>query len=184
MTKIKLGIDIDGTVSRPDAIVTMLQKYFDQHIKYEDMTDYDITTSFGIKIEDFLPYEEEFYSTSKVAPFAGEVLNRLAQHFELVYITAREERLRQLSTKWFEDNHLPYSKIILVGGHDKVATVKAEDVKIFIDDRYENCIDIATYCEIPVLMIDAPYNQKPLVEGITRVNNWLQIEKYIQDNMK
>lgn len=122
---LRLGIDIDGTVTAQDTFVPYLNESFQCDITLDDMTEYDLTKLLKISNEEFWgwmnEYEPLIYKQAKPAEGAKEILNQMKHHHQLIYITARRQDHSDITYKWFEENHVHYDDIELVGGHHKVA---------------------------------------------------------------
>ena len=54
--KPRLGIDIDGTVTCPKTFVPYLQRDFNQQLKYEDITEYNLANVLNCKEEEMLSW--------------------------------------------------------------------------------------------------------------------------------
>jgi uncharacterized protein len=45
-------------------------------------------------------------------------------------------------------------------------------------------VAISEELSIPVLLFNTPYNQKPIPEGVIRVNNWMEADEWVQHWLK
>lgn len=183
--KLRIGIDIDGCVTCPTALVPFLQKSFDQNLKYEDITEYDLGKVLNqpddIIQQWFKDYQEEIYRTSPVHKDADKVLNEWAKAFHLIFISARYEFLNEITLNWFKEHNIPFHHIELTGSHNKLEACKKLEVDYFIEDKLDNAIDIHHELNIPVFLFDTPYNQSELPKGVTRVFDWQSLnQKFIQ----
>ncbi|MFT9498194.1 hypothetical protein [Anaerosolibacter sp.] len=68
----------------------------------------------------------------------------------------------------------------MLGSHYKVNQAKELGCDIFIEDRYENAIQLAL-AGFEVLLMDCNYNRLPLIPGITRVYDWKEVYKVIEE---
>jgi len=73
-----------------------------------------------------------------------------------------------------------YDDLFVLGNHYKVNTAKELNCSIFIEDNYNNAIQLST-AGFKVLLIDTNYNRKPLNDNIVRVNNWKDIFSIINE---
>lgn len=78
---LRLGIDIDGTVTAQDTFVPYLNRSFHLSITLDDMTDYDLTKLLNITDEEFWEWmnvhEATIYKEAKLAEFAKQALDGL-----------------------------------------------------------------------------------------------------------
>ena len=175
-----IGIDIDATVTEAYYWIPWANAYFGRQLKPEDVTVYDIHQVLGIPEEEYLDFYERYGETLHreclIRPGAGEVLNRLFQHHQLHYITARHPQMKDVTEEWFRLHNVPGHGLHLLGSHHKVEKAHELGCRLFIEDRYENAQDIAK-SGIDVLLMDCYYNRYlPLHERVQRVFSWQDVE--------
>ncbi|WP_264738572.1 hypothetical protein [Cytobacillus firmus] len=183
--KKRFGIDIDGTVTCPEAMVPYLNEAFNLNITLNDIKQYDLTPLVTISEEQFAHwfYENEpiIYKESPLAKGAKEVLTNWKRKHELYFISARGSHLQQITEEWFLENTLEFDHIELIGSHDKIEAAKKYEVDIFFEDKHDNAVMIHEACGIPVILFDTPYNQEPLPNGVIRVRNWQEANAWVED---
>ncbi|UBH07707.1 5' nucleotidase, NT5C type [Macrococcus armenti] len=183
-SKIRFGIDIDGTVTCPTALVPYLQKSFNPDFKYEDITAYELTTVLGISNDEvaqwFKENERELYIHSPVHKDADKILRQWSDQFELYFISARHTLLTDITFDWFNRHNIPYHHIELTGSHNKIEIARELQVDAFFEDKLDNAIDIQNALNIPVYLFDTPYNQSHLPKDVYRVYSWIETNNIIQ----
>ncbi|MBV7507501.1 hypothetical protein KW850_19860 [Bacillus sp. sid0103] len=186
--KKRFGIDIDGTVTCPKSILPFINKAFGLNLLYEDVIQYDYTPYVNVPEKEFAKWftenEPTIYANSPLAQGAGNVLKKWENEHELFFISARGSHLLDITMKWFIDNGISFDHIELIGSHDKVASVKKHGIEIFFEDKHDNAVMIHEECQIPVILFDTPYNQDPIPNGVIRVNNWIEANRWIENWMK
>ncbi len=184
----RLGIDIDGTITRPDTFVPYLNKAFQLSLTYEEMNQYDFNPFVNVPEEEFSKWfienEPIIYADSILVDGAKEVLRKWASTHDLYFISARNNAMLDVTETWFSKQELQYKHIELIGSHDKVATAKKFEVDLFIEDKHDNAVAIAKECNIPVLLFDTPYNQDPIPDGVIRVYHWHEVKKWVENWLK
>lgn len=182
--RLNLCIDIDGTLTDAYYWLDMANKYFGTDIKPFQVTKYDIHEVLGISKETYLKFYElhgeEIHEKAELRKDVQEILWSLDQQHEISYVTAREGRMKEVTEAWFHRHNLPKGQLHLLGNHYKVDKAKELSCHIFIEDRYENAVQLAV-AGFEVLLIDCYYNQNPLIPGVTRVFNWRDINKKIEE---
>jgi uncharacterized protein len=186
----RFGIDIDGTVTCPSALLPYLNSSFDLKLTLNDITQYDLTPFVNVTSEElaqwFFESEPEIYANSPLALGAKEILSRWEQKHELFFISARRSHLLDVTKEWFIHNGLKFDHIDLVGSHDKISAAKNYQVDIFFEDKHDNAVMIHEECNIPVILFNTPYNQDPIPKGVIRVNHWNEayqwVEKWTKNN--
>lgn len=182
--KKRFGIDIDGTITRPDTLVPYLNKAFQLNLTYEDINEYDLFPFVNVPKEDFSKWfietEPVIYSESLMADGAKMVLENWMNLADLYFISARSNRLLEVTKTWFTKNQVQYNHLELIGSHDKVAAAKKYAVDLFLEDKHDNAVAISEECNIPVLLFNTPYNQDPVPERVIRVNNWLEASQWVK----
>lgn len=181
--RLNLCIDIDGTITEPFYWLQLANQYFKTNITEDKVTKYDIHEVLGVSRAEYdlfyNIYCEELHVKANVREGAVKILNMLNHRHNINYVTAREPRLAKVTAKWLQMNDLPTGCLYVLGSHYKVNKARELNCHIFIEDRYENAIQLAL-AGFKVLLIDCSYNRQPLIYGITRVYNWEDINKEIQ----
>ncbi|MBG9767442.1 nucleotidase [Bacillus vallismortis] len=183
---LRLGIDIDGTITAQDTFVPYLNRSFNLSISLDDMTDYDLTKLLHITQEEFWDWmnhnEAMIYKEAMLAQHAKQSLDLLKEEHKLIFITARRTHLTTITYEWFDRQNIHYDHIELVGGHHKVDAVKNHNIDLFFEDHHGNAMMIAKEAGIPVILFNSPYNQLPIDSNIIRVSNWLEAVQWINKN--
>lgn len=186
--KKRLGIDIDGTITRPDSILPYINQAFEMNLTLKDITEYDLSPFVNIPKNDFAKWfiekEPIIYAESALTEGAKETLEELAPDNELYFISARSNKLLEVTENWFRENQLTYEHIELIGSHDKVATAKKHAIDLFFEDKHDNAVAISEECKIPVILFNTPYNQDTVPERVIRVDTWIEAKKWIDGWLK
>jgi len=89
-------------------------------------------------------------------------LDRLSREGRLVFLTHRWQRdtydINQITCSWLE-KHGVSNPVVHVTQEKKSLLIQKLDVKLFVDDRHENCEDVATQTDALVMMPHRPYNR-------------------------
>lgn len=182
MRGLNICIDIDGTITEPYYWVEYANKYFDLNLKDEDITQYEICDVLGVSLEEanefYSRHGEEMLFNAQLRKNARNILWELYNIHNIFYVTARDSSLRELTEKWFRFNDLPMGELYTLGSHHKVEKAKELDCHIFLEDRYENAVELSAE-GFKVFLLDCNYNRNKLLNGIKRVTNWDQIKKLI-----
>ncbi|WP_026692881.1 nucleotidase [Peribacillus kribbensis] len=179
----RFGIDIDGTITRPDALLPFINKEFNLSLTIQDITQYELTPFVNVPGEVFSTWfkktEPLIYAESPIASGAKDALTKWKDEHELIIISARSKSLLDVTEAWFKKQDLAAHHIELVGSHDKVAAAIQHKVDIFFEDKHDNAVAIAEHCRIPVLLFNAPYNQDPVPENVVRVKDWHEAKHWV-----
>jgi len=184
----RFGIDIDGTVTSPDSIIKFVNDDFNMNLTLEEITEYDLTPFVNINEKEFFTWfikrEPDIYRESPIASGASKVLKEWKKENHLFFISARARKMMEITQEWLEKHRIPFDHIELVGSHDKIAAARNLKVDIFLEDKHDNAVEIHEACGIPVLLFDAPYNRKPIPEGVFRVHSWEEAYHWVNQWMK
>lgn len=96
-------------------------------------------------------------------------------------ITARNEGFRSVTEAWLQRHQIAYDSLTMNGSRHKALgkgdVCRSLQVELFVDDNYENCLDIHRR-GIPVLMFHASHNREkePFVPV---VYNWSDIRSHV-----
>ncbi len=183
MSQLNFCIDIDGTITEAYDWIPRANQYFNTKIIPENVKVYEIHKALGVQSESYDEfyhlYGELIHDEVRIRMGVKDVLDKLYQKHKIHFVTAREEKMKNVTEKWLLHHEIPMDTLSLLGTHNKVAKAYELSCDIFIEDRYENAMQLATY-GFNVLLIDCYYNQGHLNRGITRVMNWLEIDDYIE----
>lgn len=192
-----IGVDADG-------VLTDMQefnyKYGKKFFKKNIVNPHGYSTREIFKICKFaellygIKYFPKYCKECEPRKGASKVINRLLMEGHSVHeITARKfvtskTVLGKYSKLWFENwcqkNNFNFNSINFCseknGCIDKYLACIKLKVDLMIDDRPEIVLYLADH-KIPILMMDAPYNQEVRHKNVTRVFGWEEIyEEIIQ----
>jgi len=184
MKNVRFGIDIDGTLTCPTALLPHINKQYELELVLDDIKEYDLTKAFPVDEKSFYTWyksvEEHIYDTSPPQAYAKVILDKWKSQFELFYISARGENVYDTTFDWFKREKIPYDHIELIGSHYKIEAAKKHNVDAFFEDKHDNAVDIHEELDIPVILFDTPYNRKPIPKGVIRVNDWQEANNWIK----
>jgi len=182
---IKIGLDIDGVVADSFPVFRReLNRHYGKDIARIDS--HDMARVYDVEWEEINAFFDENveYLFSEPKPMEGAletIKSWLTAKHEIVYITARRKGFEEKVTlEWLDRNNIPYNKekTFFSGGASKASAVREFKLDIFIDDFMFNALEVAEL-NVPVLLLDAPYNQGKLPQGVTRCYNWEEIRCHV-----
>jgi hypothetical protein len=109
-------------------------------------------------------YDPEFWRTLAPLPTPAQwqTLNRISAKHEVVFITHRWVRdsydIHRVTCDWLR-RHGVADPVVYFTQENKSVLVQQLKIELFVDDRHENCADVATETDALVLMPHRPYNQ-------------------------
>jgi len=182
-----IGVDIDEVVADfSNMVLGELRQRHGVDLQREQWTMWNIE-----EVEDLLPYRamiidtianayaKQRMKTLAVIPSAQDTIRELAERHEMKFITARGNffpEARAHTLHWFEKNRIPFQSIHFE--HEKHVAAKELGVELFIEDNAGNALALAAI-GVPVLLMDAPWNQNVAHPLITRVQDWHEIKEHI-----
>ena len=178
MKNLNICIDIDGTITDAYYWLNITNKYFNKNITEEEVTQYYIHDIMGISLKEY----DEFYKKNKFEIHSEQVLREdakivikeLSELHNIYFVTAREKELTMFTHSYLKRNEIIYDELFVLGSHYKVDKARELDCNVFIEDNYDNAVQLST-AGFKVLLIDTNYNRKPLNDNIVRVYNWKEI---------
>lgn len=188
MLRLRIGLDIDGVVADSFPVfIRELNKHYGKDIT--ELKTYNMTDIYGVEWDEMSQFfhdnMEYLFSAPKPMPGAVEGINDLVESgHEIVYVTARAPGAEEILTcKWFDDNKIYRNETFFTGGLSKKFAVKENEIDIFVDDFMTNALEVASL-GVPVLLMDSPYNQGKLPQGVSRCYCWddilCQINQFIR----
>lgn len=192
-----IGIDIDDTISDTyNEIFNYAQKYTIEDLgKSAKLYEIDqlLTHMYVEKMHNWSKQEsdrfiDKYYEkiVKEVQPkkFAVETINKLKEEGNEIYlITARFDSekfdIEEETKKWLEKNNIKYDKLFL-NANTKSQLSKENNVDIFIDDSFKNCVEVANE-GIKAYIFDTKVNMNLENEKVERVYSWLHLYQEIRN---
>jgi uncharacterized protein len=183
----EIGFDLDGVIAATGETFLRLACENFGHCSYslEDIKDFEVEDCLGIPKEHV---EELFYIIMKDSlntglqpmPGAVEVLSTLANQSTVTIITARP--LTNPVADWldhfFPDETCQNIRLVATGDHnDKTRYIKEHNLRFFIDDRVETCLQLAK-TDITPIVYNQPWNIGR--HTLQNVNDWQDISNLLE----
>lgn len=185
----KIGIDIDNTITDTVPILKEYCKMYNEEtlnrnepINRKGFATYNLYNWTKEEDMDFcLKYLEEIVLQAKVKQNAKEVIKKLKEEGNIIYIiTARKKPDFNdpygLTEKFLKDNEIVYNKLF-VGKTDKKTFCLENKIDIMIDDEPQNINAVSEI--IPVIAFREMYNEGCEGDNIIKVDNWDEIYNII-----
>ena len=174
-----IGVDIDGVIANTlPLLVKELNNFFGREFKIEEIYDYDIGKVYNKNREEVASFiaarENVMVSEPEPVPGAVEYVNKLKARARLYLISARVAKLRHQTEQWLLKHGFKWDELILLGSHEKAETCHKLKLKYFIEDSLDNASQISS-AGIPVILLDAPYNQGSLPCLVSRCRTWQEV---------
>lgn len=184
MNTLNICIDIDGTITDPYYWLDIANKHFNKNITEDQVTEYYVHEVIGVDRNEY----ESFYEKNKIKIHLEQrlrddvkfVLDILSENHNIYFVTARDKDLEILTHAYLRENGIPYNDLFVLGSHYKVDKAKELSSDIFIEDNYDNAIQLSNE-GFKVLLLDTNYNRKVLNKNITRVFSWKEIFSIINE---
>lgn len=172
-------IDIDGTITDPYFWLDSANAYFEKDLQIEDITQYRIDKVMGVTRKEYLDFynKKRFQLHSEKQPIredAKEIIQQLIKTNNIYFVTAREKDMEILTHRYLNKHNIPYDGVFVLGTSYKVDAAASLKCDIFIEDCYENALQLSKN-GFKTLLIDTTYNRFPLNKNMTRVFNWNEI---------
>lgn len=120
-------------------------------------------------------------------PEHWRALNALSRQERLVFITHRYERetydISRVTTDWLKKHGISHPVVYFTQNH-KSELIGQLGVHLFVDDRHENCRDVAENTEAVVLMPDRSYNQSFSHPKVQRIQDLEELFAYLDSAQK
>ncbi|AAK81310.1 hypothetical protein BJV85_000524 [Clostridium acetobutylicum] len=178
MEQLNICIDIDGTITDAYYWIDLCNSYFKTSITEKDATQYYIHKILNVPLEEYNEFYEKYkyklHSEQKLRKDVKSVITKLSQNNNIFFVTARERDLTILTYSYLRKKEIPYDSLFILGTHHKVPTARQLNCDLFIEDNYDNALELSK-AGFKVLLIDTYYNRKPLNQNIIRFYNWDEV---------
>lgn len=181
----EIAFDIDGVVANTiGAFIKEAREKYGIVIRYEDIKEYELSKAVNMREEILIELAKKIlYEPLEmgIRPIRGaiEVLKRLSNRTELLFVTARPDK--KGIEKWLK-RYLDGTRfyVIATGRHEEKANLLKEYGKrYFVEDRLETCYILKDSKIIPIVF-EQPWNRKP--HPFIKVKNWRELEEIIEWN--
>ena len=187
MKKLNICIDIDGTITDPYYWLSYANIYFNCNISESQVNSYDIAKVLNINRSEYLEFYEKFktkiHSKQELRGDVKVILDELYESNNIYFVTARDKSLELLTLLYLKNHELQFNEVFVLGTSDKVPTATDLNCDIFIEDSYDNAIQLSN-SGFKVILIDTNYNKLPLNDNIIRAYNWNEINEIINEILK
>lgn len=187
MKNLNICIDIDGTITDPYYWLDYANNYFNSNISEDQVISYDIAEILNVGEEDYLEFYEkykfEIHREQKLRDDVKIILNKLYKENNIYFITARDKSLEMLTFQYLKKHNILFDEIHVLGTHNKVPKATDLNCDIFIEDSYDNAIQLSK-SGFKVILLDTNYNQLPINDKITRAYSWRQVSHIINQLSK
>lgn len=191
-----IGIDIDGVLTNFErelldyATKMCVEENWPIKIKLDE---YDEEKGFGWNEEQAMKFWDryliKYFSETPVRTFAPEVIEKLRQEGDNIYIiTARNNygmpieyygQEQEITKKWLDSNNIKYEKLIFAKDADKIKKCIENEVDVMIEDSPSNIENMSK--QIKVIKFDCQYNKEVNNENVTTAYSWYHIYSIIQE---
>lgn len=183
----RIGIDIDDTVSKTNACIRQYAFQYDKNVLkgkgyrdkdafyFKDMfywTDEDINS-----FMDLVRTGDLFIDLTPVEDSVSYINKLYDEGNEIYFITRRKntENMLKVTKTWLSNNKYKYHKLIM-GMDEKGNICKIENIDLFIDNDIRHVNEVLNQGIDAILMAD-DYNSD--VTGVKRVLSWKEAYDYI-----
>lgn len=164
----KIAFDIDGTLTDNSTWYDALEKKFgwkrdDIQHKYYQVT--------GEQCEELInEYYDLIYNQAVVESGAVSAVRNLNKRHEIYYITARDEKYREETSKWLKLHGFPFDDSKLIFNRNKAEVCCDLGIKVLVEDCGEHLDELAEK-NILVFLIERTYNSKQDNDWVVRFKN-------------
>lgn len=187
MKQLNICIDIDGTITDPYYWLSYANNHFNLNITENEITCYEIAKVLNIEEQDYIKFYEDYkfeiHSKQELRNDVKDILDKLYTQNNIYFVTARDKSLELLTNLYLKHHEIPYDDVYVLGTHNKVPAARNLKCDIFIEDSYDNAVQLSTN-GFKVLLIDTNYNRFPLSDNIIRVYDWKEISRFIDKTSK
>lgn len=184
----EIGFDLDGVIADTgEAFIRLAcEEYNYCSFRLEDITNFQVEECLGIPTD---KVEQIFYAILKDSlgtglkpiPGAVDVITNMAEQAPVTIITARplEQPVADWLDHFFSARTCRQINLVAMGDHDdKGRYIKEHNLKYFIDDRVETCLQLAETKIIPIVYKQPWNHDKHMLKS---VSNWQEIHALLSN---
>lgn len=183
----EIGFDLDGVIAATGETFLRLacEKFGHCSFTLEDIKDFEVEDCLGIPKS----HVEQLFHTIMIdslqtelqpMPGAVDVISTLAKKSTVTIITARPltNPVADWLAHFFPDETCKNINLVATGDHnDKTRYIKDHNLRFFVDDRVETCLQLAE-TDITPIVYNQPWNIGR--HSLQNVSNWKEISKLFE----
>lgn len=112
-----------------------------------------------------------------------QTLERISQEHDVVFVTHRWVRdtydIHQITCDWLRSHGLT-RPVVHFTQEKKSALIRSLKIELFVDDRHENCEDVADETDALVFMPHRPYNQAFSHPKVRRIHEFDELWPHLK----
>ncbi len=184
----KYGFDLDDTLSDTASVINRYAIKFDKQYlngngkmkKIDNAKDYYyFADALGWNNENIKKFFETYYldviKEVKIKPLVMETIKKIKNaNNEIYIITSRRKKddniVENITRKWLLINEIYYDDLF-INIKKKSEIVNKLDIDYFIDDSYNNCLEVQENTNAKVFMIENNFNKKIIDNTINRIKD-------------
>ncbi|MDB5254203.1 MAG: uncharacterized protein JWL80_269 [Parcubacteria group bacterium] len=189
-----IGVDLDDVLLNfNDAFIEFHNLKYGSSYNRSDLTTFHyMKNQWGIDIQESLKRLDDFYRSEhhiKSLPVDGSVdaMTELLKNNVIHIVTASPEEFKENILAWlnvhfgdkFKNIHFIRKTIFDGKAKNKRDICKELNIEVFIDDAIHNAEDIISG-NIPVILLDTPWNQGYEGSLITRAYSWADVTEVLK----
>lgn len=181
----RIGVDIDGTLTDSGVFIEKLNQIFNQAKTLSDWHVYELDRVYGVArkdVEDFFRNSPQVYQNINPRKEALELL-QWAQKMQarIYYVSARDRDLVLITKKWLAENGFPPGEVFCLQSQDKIPVFRQLGVDVVLEDCGEIAEKVAAELNIPVILVDYPYNRLVRHSLIYRIKEFWEAKIIIKE---
>ncbi len=174
----RIYIDIDDVLSHTiSQLGDLLHQHFDKRVPYEDITEFNLASSFGLdeeEVERFLDlaHEPDAIRSIALVEDARPALEQWSSAgYEIHLLTGRPPTTESATRDWLATHAIPHVQLDFVDKYGRAhawgedaEVLDLNDVKqlqfcLAVEDSLEVAVFLATELQVSVALIDHPWNR-------------------------
>lgn len=202
-TKMKIYVDLDDVLARTmEGFIDLLRQNFQLDISYEQITSFDLKRYLPLSAQEYEHFMRTAHDDNVLINLRPErnARNVLAgwamKGAEIIVATGRPTYAMAVSLRWLQTHTMPVHSLVMVAKypHSKLlsgrqqcqslplSSIPQMSFDLAVEDSVPICEYLAGVANVPVLMLDRPWNRIPAPRQsvrtpITRVRNWAEIHR-------
>jgi uncharacterized HAD superfamily protein len=130
-------------------------------------------------------YDPEFWRAMSplLSAEQWQALDRISSEHELIFITHRwvpeTYDINEITCDWLR-RHGVTRPVVYFTQEKKSALIRKHRIALFVDDRHENCEDVATETDALVFMPHRPYNQTFHHPKVRRIHDFDELWDHVK----
>jgi uncharacterized HAD superfamily protein len=186
-------VDLDDVLCHAARhFLLVVEREFGKQMSYEQLTNFDVGHSCGLSAAErdelyrIVHRADELLSMAPIAEAIAVLSNWVTHGYEIAIVTGRPPESAEVSLEWLARHRITHHSFTVVDKYARFAATSARAITLdelssrrfcwAVEDSLPMAQYLAGRMQVPVALLDRPWNQCSEEDGIARCHDWASLD--------